>query len=97
MQKNAEKATAATSAAATPGATDAAGSPSVFPTAAPAGAPSVFPMFTSCCPGWVRFVKAHYPQLVDDVSTSKSPQQMFGAVVKSYYAEMLGIDPHKVF
>lgn len=56
-----------------------------------------YPMFTSCCPGWVRFVKAHYPQLVDDVSTSKSPQQMFGAVVKSYYAEMLGIDPHKVF
>ena len=97
MQKNAEKATAATSAAATPGATDAAGSPSVFPTAAPAGAPSVFPMFTSCCPGWVRFIKAHYPQLVDDVSTSKSPQQMFGAVVKSYYAELLGLDPHKVF
>lgn len=58
---------------------------------------SGFPMFTSCCPGWVRFVKAHYPELVDDVSTSKSPQQMFGAVVKSYYAEMLGIDPHKIF
>ena len=56
-----------------------------------------YPMCTSCCPGWVRFIKAHYPELVDDVSTSKSPQQMFGAVVKSYYAEMLGVDPHKIF
>ncbi len=56
-----------------------------------------FPLMTSCCPGWVRFVKAHYPELVDDVSTCKSPQQMFGAVVKSYYSEMLGLDPHKVF
>ena len=56
-----------------------------------------YPMFTSCCPGWVRYVKAHFPELVDDVSTSKSPQQMFGAIVKSYYAEMLGLDPHKVF
>ncbi|MCC6106764.1 MAG: [FeFe] hydrogenase, group A [Atopobium sp.] len=56
-----------------------------------------YPMFTSCCPGWVRFVKAHYPELVDDVSTSKSPQQMFGAIVKSYYAEYLGIDPHDIF
>ena len=62
-----------------------------------AAASPVYPMVTSCCPGWVRFVKAHYPQLVDDVSTSKSPQQMFGAVVKSYYAELLGLDPHKVF
>lgn len=56
-----------------------------------------YPMFTSCCPGWVRFCKAHYPQLVDDLSTSKSPQGMFGAVVKSYYAERLGIDPHRIF
>ena len=56
-----------------------------------------YPMFTSCCPGWVRFVKAHHPSLVGDVSTSKSPQQMFGAVVKSYYAEILGLDPHKIF
>jgi NADH-quinone oxidoreductase subunit G len=56
-----------------------------------------WPMFTSCCPGWVRFIKSHYPMLVDNVSTAKSPQGMFGAVVKSYYAEMLGIDPHKIF
>lgn len=55
------------------------------------------PMFTSCCPGWVRFIKAHFPELIDHVSTSKSPQQMFGAIVKSYYAEMLGINPHKIF
>ena len=56
-----------------------------------------WPMFTSCCPGWVRFIKSHYPMLVGNVSTAKSPQGMFGAVVKSYYAEMLGIDPHKIF
>lgn len=54
------------------------------------------PMFTSCCPGWVRFIKSHYPMLVDQVSTAKSPQQMFGAVVKSYYAEKLGLEPHKI-
>jgi NADH-quinone oxidoreductase subunit G len=56
-----------------------------------------YPMFTSCCPGWVRFIKAQYPELVDDVSTSKSPQQMFGAIIKSYYAELLGVDPHRIF
>ncbi|MBQ9058893.1 MAG: (2Fe-2S)-binding protein [Atopobiaceae bacterium] len=61
------------------------------------GGDVAWPMFTSCCPGWVRFIKEHYPQLVDQVSTSKSPQQMFGAVVKSYYAEQLGVDPHKIF
>lgn len=54
-------------------------------------------MFTSCCPGWVRYVKAHYPELVDDLSTSKSPQQMFGAILKTYYADYLGLDPHKIF
>lgn len=55
------------------------------------------PMFTSCCPGWVRFVKSEYPQLVTRLSTAKSPQQMFGAVTKSWLAEYLGIDPHKIF
>ena len=53
-------------------------------------------MFTSCCPGWVRFVKANYPEFVDQLSTSKSPQQMFGAIAKSYYAEILGVDPGKI-
>ena len=55
-----------------------------------------FPMFTSCCPGWVRFVKANYPEFVDNLSTAKSPQQMFGAVTKSYFAEKIGVDPSKI-
>lgn len=56
-----------------------------------------FPMFTSCCPGWVRYIKGHYPEFVGQVSTSKSPQQMFGAVAKSYYAELLHVDPSRIF
>lgn len=55
-----------------------------------------YPMFTSCCPGWVRFVKSRYPELVGNLSTAKSPQQMFGAVMKSYFAEKQGIDPDKM-
>ena len=55
-----------------------------------------FPMFTSCCPGWVRYIKGHYPEFVDQVSTSKSPQQMFGAIAKSYYADILKVDPSKI-
>ena len=58
---------------------------------------SKFPMFTSCCPGWVRYVKAHYPEFVDNLSSAKSPQQMFGAVTKSYYAKLLNVDPSKIF
>ena len=58
---------------------------------------AALPLFTSCCPGWVRFVKAHYPEFVPNLSTAKSPQQMFGAVAKSYYAEILGVDPQKIF
>lgn len=53
-------------------------------------------MFTSCCPGWVRFVKARYPEFVDSLSTSKSPQQMFGAIAKTYYAKVLGVEPSAV-
>ena len=56
-----------------------------------------FPMFTSCCPGWVRFLKSQYPDMVHQLSTAKSPQQMFGAVAKSYYAELLGVTPDKIF
>jgi len=56
-----------------------------------------YPMFTSCCPGWVRFLKSQYPELVPQLSTAKSPQQMFGAVIKSYYAELLGVEPEKIF
>lgn len=55
------------------------------------------PMFTSCCPGWVRYVKSHHPELVDNVSTSKSPQQMFGAIAKTWYAKALGVEPEKIF
>jgi NADP-reducing hydrogenase subunit HndD len=55
------------------------------------------PLFTSCCPGWVRFVKSHYPDMVDQLSTAKSPQQMFGAVAKTYLAELLQVDPSKIF
>ena len=58
---------------------------------------SKLPLFTSCCPGWVRFLKGHYPELQDNLSTAKSPQQMFGAVAKSYYAELLGKDPKDIF
>lgn len=56
-----------------------------------------FPMFTSCCPGWVRFIKSQYPEMTDQLSTAKSPQQMFGPVTKSYYAELLGVDPERIF
>lgn len=56
-----------------------------------------FPLFTSCCPGWVRFMKSQYPDMVDQLSTAKSPQQMFGAVAKTYYAQLLGVDPEKIF
>jgi NADP-reducing hydrogenase subunit HndD len=58
---------------------------------------SKLPMFTSCCPGWVRFVKTQYPDMVDNLSTAKSPQQMFGAIAKSYYAQLLGVDPSRIF
>jgi NADH-quinone oxidoreductase subunit G len=54
------------------------------------------PMFTSCCPGWVRFVKTQYPELVEHLSSAKSPQQMFGAVAKTYYADILGIPAEKM-
>ncbi len=51
------------------------------------------PMFTSCCPGWVRFMKSQYPELTDRLSTAKSPMQMFGATMKSFFAEQIGVDP----
>jgi NADH-quinone oxidoreductase subunit G len=54
------------------------------------------PMFTSCCPGWVRFIKTQYPHLVSRLSTAKSPQQMFGAVMKSYFAKKIGVAPENI-
>ena len=56
-----------------------------------------WPMFTSCCPGWLRFVRTQYPDMVEDLSTAKSPQQMFGAISKTYIAQKLGLDPSKIF
>lgn len=55
-----------------------------------------WPMFTSCCPGWVRFAKTQYPDMVRDLSTAKSPQQMFGAMAKTFIAEKMGVDPDKI-
>ena len=55
-----------------------------------------WPMFTSCCPGWVRFIKSNFPEMTDNLSSAKSPQQMFGAVAKSYFAKSIGVDPHKI-
>lgn len=55
-----------------------------------------WPMFTSCCPGWVRFLKSQYPDMVGQLSTAKSPQQMFGAITKTYFAKKLGVDASKI-
>ncbi len=56
-----------------------------------------WPLFTSCCPGWVRFVKSQYPDMVKNLSTAKSPMQMFGAVTKTYFADLLGVPAEKIF
>ena len=55
------------------------------------------PLMTSCCPGWVRFLKGQYPEFTDNLSTAKSPQQMFGAVAKSYFAKKIGVRPENIF
>jgi iron-only hydrogenase group A len=55
------------------------------------------PMMTSCSPGWIKFIEHFYPSLLPHVSTCKSPQQMFGALAKTYYAEFAGIDPKEIF
>jgi NADH-quinone oxidoreductase subunit G/NADP-reducing hydrogenase subunit HndD len=54
------------------------------------------PMITSCSPGWIRYCELNYPEFLDNLSTCKSPQQMFGAVAKSYYAQKAGIDPKDI-
>ena len=56
----------------------------------------VLPLMTSCCPGWVKYAEHFYPDMLDNLSTCKSPQQMFGAVTKSYYAEKMGLDPANI-
>ncbi len=55
------------------------------------------PMFTSCCPGWIRFIKSQFPHLVRQLSTAKSPQQMFGAAMKTYFAEKIGVSPEQIY
>ena len=55
------------------------------------------PMFTSCCPGWIKFCEHNYPELLPNLSSCKSPQQMFGALLKTYYCEKNGIDPKDLF
>lgn len=54
------------------------------------------PMITSCSPGWIKFCEHYYPELIPNLSTCKSPQQMQGAMIKSYYAEKMGIDPKDI-
>ena len=54
------------------------------------------PQFTSCSPGWVKFLEHFYPEYLANASSAKSPQQMFGALIKTYYAEKLGLDPAKI-
>lgn len=55
------------------------------------------PMFTSCCPGWVNHVQKNYPELLPNLSSCKSPQQMFGALVKHIYSKIANIDPSRIF
>ena len=55
------------------------------------------PLITSCSPGWIKFCEHQYPEFLENLSSCKSPHEMFGAVLKSYYAEKEGIDPSKVF
>jgi iron-only hydrogenase group A len=55
------------------------------------------PMMTSCSPGWIKYVEQFYPDMIPNLSTCKSPQQMMGAIIKSFFAEKSGIDPKKIF
>jgi NADH-quinone oxidoreductase subunit G len=61
------------------------------------GEGGTLPMLTSCSPGWINFIETFYPDQLDHLSTCKSPQQMFGAVAKTYWAEKAGIDPSKIY
>ncbi len=57
----------------------------------------VLPMITSCSPGWVKYIEMNYPELIPHLSSCKSPHQMFGALIKTYFAEKEKIDPAKIF
>ena len=54
------------------------------------------PLITSCSPGWIKYCEHYFPELTENLSTCKSPQQMFGATLKTYYAQKMGIDPKKI-
>ena len=54
------------------------------------------PLITSCSPGWVKFCEHYFPDMIENLSSCKSPQQMFGAITKTYYAEKMGLDPKKI-
>ena len=55
------------------------------------------PMMTSCCPAWVKYIESYEPDLLPHLSSCKSPHQMFGALIKSYYANKMGINPEKIY
>ncbi|MGN0649158.1 MAG: NADH-dependent [FeFe] hydrogenase, group A6 [Oscillospiraceae bacterium] len=57
----------------------------------------VLPMITSCSPGWIRYCENYFPDFIPNLSSCKSPQQMFGAVAKTYYAQKIGVAPEKIF
>ncbi len=57
----------------------------------------ILPMFTSCCPGWVKYLEQNYGDLIGHVSSCKSPHEMLGAVTKTYYAKKMGLDPEDIF
>ena len=61
------------------------------------GKPAVLPMITSCSPGWIKYVEHTYPEELDHLSSCKSPHMMLGALVKSFYADKIGIDPKNIF
>jgi NADP-reducing hydrogenase subunit HndD len=56
----------------------------------------VLPLITSCSPGWIKYCEHYYPDMLDNLSSCKSPQQMFGAITKTYYAEKMKLDPEKI-
>ncbi len=55
------------------------------------------PMFTSCCPAWIKYVEQRNPELIDNISTCKSPHEMEGSVIKTYYAKKMGVNPKDIF
>ena len=58
--------------------------------------PAALPQFTSCCPAWIKFTEYYHPDMLPNLSTCKSPQQMFGAVAKTYYSQKTGVDPSRI-